>query len=625
MVPKHTQYDVLVVGGGIGGTTAAAVLARIGLRVLIVEGGTHPRFAIGESAIPELSLLMRVVGERFDVPEISLLSTYQDVSKNITTSCGVKRNFTYVHHREGEPADPRQSNQLPTFAPPLGPDCHYFRQDIDAWLYQIALSYGADGVTAQKVTSIDIDDDGVVLSTEGGQTYTGEFVIDAGGMQALLPRQLGLRENPARFKTRSRSIFTHMIGVESWDRLVGGKKAHDLPSPTTQGTLHHIFDGGWLWVIPFDNDPRSTNSLASVGLTLDLDAFPYTGEDPETEFWEIVSRFPDMLRQLRGARAVRQFMGSASNQFSSTQLTGGRWAVMPHASDFVDPLFSSGLSLTFWTVNALVPRIAEAVRTKDFDPARFAFIEEWVRKCFAYYDDLVGTAYIAFRDFRVWNAYSRIWMINSLYGNNGLMGTLCQYRDGNADAWDRMERAPYRGVQSVDNEHCMRLFEAVVAEVRAYGAGSSTPDETAARIYEHIAASGLAPDPLALTEPENRCPAGTFSTLPMLKLLIWGRRRAPKHVRDHYFDAGPNLVVPLLIDVVVTEFRRSIGMFARLIRDTFGNGWNKDWKNARPMQQRISDAAAPAAYPAPSLVVSPPDVPAERSADDASEPAVSSL
>ncbi len=570
------RYDVAIVGGGIGGSTLGAILARHGVDVLLLEGGSHPRFAIGESTIPETTLLLRVLAMRYGVPELAFLSTYGTTLKHVSSGCGVKRNFSFFHHSPHEPVDPRNSTQLLTFAPPLGPDCHYFRQDIDSWLYHLALRYGADGVTGARVVAVEIGHDGADLGTADGRRYRARFVVDAGGIRALLPQALGLRESPCPYQTRSRSIFTHMVGVTPWEAIAADRAAHRLPSPPSQGTLHHIFDGGWAWIIPFDNHPRSTNPLCSVGINLDPEKFPSSDTPPAEEFWEIVSLFPSLARQLRHARPARDFIASQQNQFSSKQLAGDRWLLLPHASNFIDPLFSSGLSVTFWSINQLAYQLLDCVRTKDFNAKRFELTADWITKCFNYYDVLVSRSYTSFTDFELWNSWNRLWVLASLYGNSGLIGVLSRARGGLDDpAWAALGAEPYRGVQSIDNPDLAALFK-----------GQQSAPDAAAQIYEHIGASGLAPAPLPLLDPAAHSPGGTFTLVPLSRLRLWGLR-APQSVRGRYFSSGVSLVAKLLTGTIIYEVSQGVTGIRQLLRDTF-RSWNHDWRGPQPEARPVA-------------------------------------
>src|SRR5690349_4061292 len=86
------DHDVLVIGSGLAGSITAACLARNGIDVLVLDAGKHPRFAIGESTIPFTSMMMRLVSERYGVPEIKWLATFEAVQEHVDCNSGVKRN-----------------------------------------------------------------------------------------------------------------------------------------------------------------------------------------------------------------------------------------------------------------------------------------------------------------------------------------------------------------------------------------------------------------------------------------------------------------------------------------------------------------------------------------------------
>ncbi|HKR52245.1 MAG TPA: tryptophan 7-halogenase [Pseudonocardiaceae bacterium] len=540
---ESKNFDVAVIGGGIGGTLLATILARNGVRVVCLEGGSHPRFAIGEATVPDSTLGMRVLAARYGVPELLNLSNYRSMRRHVAATSGVKRSFSFVYHREGQSNHPQECTQYPTFAPPIGPDMHYFRQDVDAYLFSLAVSYGAVCHTETRVTDVQFDDDGVRLTAAGkgqeSRSFHAQYVVDAGGLGALLPQILGLREEPCPYKTRSRAIFTHMVGVPPYEQMGPECRAHGMATPVSQGTLHHIFHGGWMWIIPFGNHPMSTNRLCSVGLVLDLDEFPEQEIAPEEEFWSIVKRFPGIFRHLRDAAPVRSWVRTSRLQFSSRHVVGDRFCLLPHASDFVDPLFSSGLTNTVMAVNALAHRLIKAARQKDFATENFQYVDTWVKRVFAYYDQLVMCSYIAFRDFELWNAWHRVWMVGTLYSGNPVLQALVQFEQHRDPAvFEQLERPPYRGLQSIDYPEFWKLFTSAVSEMRAVRDQSLSPAEASRNIYRLLAESRLCPDPWQLCNPENRCPAGAATLLPILRLLVWGKYRSPEFVRQHYFDAG---------------------------------------------------------------------------------------
>lgn len=578
MSDVQREFDVAVIGGGIGGSILAAVLARHDVRVLLIEGGSHPRFAIGESTIPETTFGLRNLARRYGVPEIENLATHAALRRNVSASCGIKRNFSFVHHREGEPAKPRESTQFLTFAPPLGPDAHFLRQEVDAYLFHVAVSYGTTAHTNTFVTGLDFDDEGVDIVTETKGTFRASYIVDAGGIRAFLPQLLGLREKEPQYRTRTRSIFTHMVNVQPFDAVAAPQKEHGMRSPFSQGTLHHLFEGGWIWVIPFDNHLSSTSKMCSVGLNLDLDRYPRPKDlTPEEEFWHHLRRFPSVAEQFKDAKAVRPFMANDRSQFASRQVVGDRWCLLPHASDFIDPLFSSGLTVTVFALHALGHRLINAVRTKDFGTAHFAYLETWIKRMFRYYDDLVSCSYLAFDDFELWNAWYRVWTTGSVYGTNSLnQAALAFERTGDPAAFLQLERPPYRGLQGIDNPAFERLFTEAVAAMRAHQSGERTREATIDRIYELLRESELCPPVWNMLDPDDHAPAGTFTPLSPLRVLLWGRFRAPEHIRGDYFTGGVRLVTRELRHALSAELRRGGAVVRQAVRDLVRD-WNRDW------------------------------------------------
>lgn len=574
---SSSRFDVAILGTGIAGTLLGAILARHGARVLMLDRGCHPRFAIGESTVPETTGLFAILGERYDVPEIRHLANFQGIRRHVAPTCGVKRNFAFVYHRDGEEQRPRESTQFLTWAPPLGPDAHLFRQDVDAYLLTVAVGYGATVHQNASLEGFDIGAGGVDLALDDGRRFHASMLVDASGYGSPVARQLGLRETPTRLRTRSRSIFTHMLGVTPYDECGPARREHKLPSPFHQGTLHHLFDGGWLWVIPFDNHAGSTNPLTSVGLCVDPERFP--GEDdPEAEFRRIVARFPSIARQLAGARAVRPWVSTPRIQYSSHRVCGDRFFLLPHAAGFVDPLFSGGLALTVATLNVLGDRLLEAIRVDDFSEPRFADVGESFQTGLDYYDRLVAASYAAFRDFRLWNAWYRVWMVGSLYGISGQHEVFARFqRTGDRRELQGFERPPYRTTQALELPEYRRLFDAAASQVEAVEAGKTTAADAAAAIYRLLAESPLSPAPWKLTDPERHCP-GTFTLLPLIRLLFWGRYRSPEVVRRHYFRAGSSGgLVGAFVGDSLAELRRSGKLGLGVVRDSLFS-WNRDWK-----------------------------------------------
>src|SRR5687767_15122011 len=123
-------YDVAILGAGFEGGLLGTVLGHQGAKVLMIDAGTHPRFALGESTVRHTFKLLKLIGERYQVPEIMhKFSRAQLLHENVASSFGEKRNFGFLYHRDGEYQDPDEANQL--VIPPFreGYEAHLYRQD----------------------------------------------------------------------------------------------------------------------------------------------------------------------------------------------------------------------------------------------------------------------------------------------------------------------------------------------------------------------------------------------------------------------------------------------------------------------------------------------------------------
>ncbi|MET8524216.1 NAD(P)/FAD-dependent oxidoreductase [Micromonospora sp. NPDC005172] len=534
--PRSTpEYDVAIIGSGLSGTMLAACLARNGAKVLIVDGATHPRFAIGESTIPATSMMMRLVSERYDVPEIKWLSTFEGVQSKINTTSGVKRNFGFVYHRPGKRQNPRETHMFP-IPKVTHTESHFYRQDIDNWMLTVAAKYGTTVRQQVRITGVEIDDDGATLAHTGGE-FRAKFVVDASGFRSVLAEQFGLREEPSRFRHQSRSLFTHMVGIRPYDELAP-KSRYGHPSPWHDGTLHHLFRGGWMWVIPFDNHLRGTNNLCSVGLQLDPRIHPVPDCTPEEEFRRFIAQYPDIEPQFAEARSVRDWTRTGRLQYSSRQTVGYRWCLTSHAAGFLDPLFSRGLSNSLETMHALVHRLLSAIEDDDFSVERFEYMQEFEQGLLDFNDDLVANAYTSFGDWRLWDAWFRIWSLGQFIATFEVNRAYARFLDTRDPAvLAPLERPWWRGrVIPQDSPYgaVMVLLQQVNDMTRAVQEGRADSGETAAELLRLLREADFVPPAWGLADPDNQWTDANFFEIG--KTLRWARKKAPKAVGDLTYD-----------------------------------------------------------------------------------------
>lgn len=526
------EYDVAVLGSGLAGSTLAACLARNGARVLILDAGSHPRFAIGESTIPYTSMIMRLVSERYGVPEIKQLTTFEAVQAKISTNCGIKRNFGFLYHHEGQSQNPRETSQFPI--PKIThTENHFFRQDTDAWMLGVAVKYGASVRQQTKVVDVDIDEDGATVIPDRGDPVRVRFVVDASGFRSPIAEKFGLREEPSRLRHHSRSMFTHMTGVIPYEDTVP-KGTHSNPSPWSQGTLHHLFRGGWIWVIPFDNHPRATSPLCSVGLSLDPRIHPQPDCTPEEEFRRFIAKYPDIAPQFEKAVAVRDWVRTGRLQYSSRRTMGYRWCLTSHAAGFVDALFSRGLSNTMEIIHALGWRLLDAIRDDDFSEERFAYVQELEQGLLDFNDDLVANAYTSFGNWHMWNAWFRLWSLGQILATFEINRAYSRFLDKHDPAvLARLERQAPAGAIP-DYAPVRDMLKRTSELTQAVQAGTADPRQTADEILRMLRSADFVPPAFGLADPDNHWTDA--STMKILKTLRWAKKDAPPQIGELTYE-----------------------------------------------------------------------------------------
>jgi tetracycline 7-halogenase / FADH2 O2-dependent halogenase len=391
------EVDVAIVGSGFSGALLALALRQRGRRVVLVERGRHPRFAIGESSTPLANLLLEELADRYDLPRVRAYSkwgTWQRTHPGV--ACGLKRGFTFFFHRLGEPfTDTEQhERQLMVAASPFDEigDTHWYRPDFDHALVREA---EAAGVQYLDETVLDYFDNSASRVALTGQRngkavrMTAAFVVDASGPRGFLNHMLGLQPKPLRWLPPTHGLYSHFEGVERWDQL---RPAEGAPYRPDDAALHHVFPGGWIWMLRFDNGITSAGAALTDELASTLD---FTS--PEAAWHQLLERLPSVSEQFRRARAVIPFVHVPRLAFRSQQMTGRRWAMLPSAAGVIDPLLSTGFPLTLLGVTRLLDILE---RTFD-DEERADALREYSRITDAELDateQLVAALYAAMDD-----------------------------------------------------------------------------------------------------------------------------------------------------------------------------------------------------------------------------------
>ena len=522
---QSDMYDVAILGAGMAGGILGAVLARNGLRVLLIDAGVHPRFAVGESTIPYTSTMSKIIAERYQVPEVEALASF-GAMRRVSPMCGQKRNFGFVYHEEGRPQDPAQINQEII---PGNVEIHLFRQDVDAYFYHAAIRYGAVGHMNTRIADVDIDPDhGVTLVSASGERFAARYLVDGAGFRSPLADKLGLRDSPTRARTHSRTLFTHMVNVMPFDEA-GAAQKHDQPVPWHHGTLHHVFKGGWLWVIPFDNHESAISPLCSVGLTVDERIYPKADLTPDREFSDFLASFPEIAEQFKEAQAVRPWVSTGRLQYSAHATVGDRYCLTAHAAGFIDALYSRGLANTVAVVNSLACRLIEAARSDDWSTERFEYIDRLQQGLFDVHDDLVYSSFVGFGHYDLWNAVIRVWKSTSGMTWLPLEKALQEFRQSRDEAaLNALESETTPGLSGPAGGDIAALLEFTRTICQEVEAGCLPAAQAATDLFSRLRAADYLPEPLGLADPDNRTPLITPDVASRVK--AWGQHKAPRHV-----------------------------------------------------------------------------------------------
>ncbi len=353
------QKEIVIMGAGPAGSVAAGLLRRQGREVLVIEKEQFPRFSIGESLLPQSMACIEEAGFLQDV---------------------VEAGFQYKNGAAFSRGDKRTAFDFrDKFSAGWGTTYQVQRADFDQVLAQAASKAGAELRFSHQVSAVDVAADRplvTVRSPDGGHyQVSAGFLLDASGFGRILPRLLDL-ETPSNFPVRG-ALFTHIedrISDASFDRnkiLV---------------SVHPEHVDVWFWTIPFSNG-RCSQGVVARSEFLER----YQGEDTE-RLRAIIAEAPSLAGLLKEAAwdtPARRLNGYAANVKS---LWGRNFALLGNAGEFLDPVFSSGVTIAVKSASLAAAAIERtfAGETVDWqrdyaDPLKAgvdtfrAFVESWYR------------------------------------------------------------------------------------------------------------------------------------------------------------------------------------------------------------------------------------------------------
>lgn len=381
----RVQSKVVVLGSSMPGSIMALVLAQLGFEVTVIEKGSHPRFAIGESSTPTADIYLRKLAEEFEIPELAALSTYAGTRRSFPQlNVGLKRGFSYFWHAPGQEfaaGDQHQNEMIvAASASDASADSQWDRADVDTFLVSLFDRYGVSYWDQAQVCNIkqaenygQADFWHIHFRRNGQETQlAADYFIDATGRSGVGILSQGGESAIEDLTTDTSAIFAHFNGLERWSEFIDDTSEH--PFDCDQAAVHHLFDGGWMWQLRFDNGVTSCG-IVHPNRTKDRAAESCSQTADEAAFRKCLSHYPSLAKQFESAHSVdlasedhcQQFHQVDRIQHLFNRGSGPRWCSLPNTIGFVDPLHSKGLAHAFSGVFRLGKAFQRMMQPYDND------------------------------------------------------------------------------------------------------------------------------------------------------------------------------------------------------------------------------------------------------------------
>lgn len=335
------EYDVIVIGGGPSGTTAATLIAQHGHKVALFERDRFPRFHIGESLIPQtywvlkrLNMLDKMKGSHY-VKKYSV--------QFVTEHGKLSEPFYFVDHRPHEASQTWQVR----------------RSEFDQMMLDNAREHNVSVFEGARVFDVLMDGERAV----GVRVAVGEeapireiraqVIVDATGQQTMMMGKLGLREwDPVLKKA---ALWTYWKGAY---RDTGRDEGATIVMQTREKK-------GWFWYIPLHDD------IISVGV---VSAYDYLFKNRDTSdfeklYFEEVARCPGLQPRIANATRCDIFRAQKEYSYKATRGAGDGWVLVGDAYGFLDPLYSSGVLLALVSGQMAADAVADGLATGDTSAA----------------------------------------------------------------------------------------------------------------------------------------------------------------------------------------------------------------------------------------------------------------
>jgi len=341
--------DVIIIGGGPAGSAIGSYLSKAGISNTIIEGSNHPRPHVGESMVTSSTRVFKELGL------LPILEREGFVHKYGATWHAPKNRGKFSIEFAEFPQD--GIDQDYTY--------HVDRSKFDLLMLKHAQDLGSKVYQGLQVSRVLFEDGyacGVqVRLGDKNVKLNSRMVVDASGRNTVLGRQLRLMVKDPLFNQYA--IHAWFEGV---DRGPGSSRDH----------IHIYFlpiERGWVWQIPINE------TVTSMGVVVEREAFRQANQDLESFFREQLQTNDNLAEAMRSATRINEFKTEGDYSYSMSQFTGNGFVLIGDAARFVDPIFSSGVSIALYTAKYASEQIRLAFEQGDFSREMFLPYEEKVR------------------------------------------------------------------------------------------------------------------------------------------------------------------------------------------------------------------------------------------------------
>ena len=329
--------DVLVIGGGPGGSTISTLLARRGWRVTMLEKAAHPRFHIGESLLPANMPIFEEIGALEKLRALGRLKLGADFPRD---------DGSYYTFR---------------FDRALGDTRPYAfqvkREDMDQMLFENARENGVDAREQSKVECVELDVEGVAAYIDAAGTKSmlrARYLVDASGRDTFLGKQLKLVRRSE--KHQSAAMFAHYEGI-----------GYNPDDPDGNIISVNRFAHGWAWFIPLPGGITSVGCVCKPGYLKTRQ-----GASNDVFMAKTLAIVPGAHHRIANAKRVSPVRFTGNYSYACSQMAGHRWILVGDAWAFLDPVFSSGVFLSMYSAQKACDVVDGALR----EPAREAALQK---------------------------------------------------------------------------------------------------------------------------------------------------------------------------------------------------------------------------------------------------------